>query len=153
MLLLLHVLQAKLMFPIQGTCYDYTGGARDPSTSAVPNWLSDWRLKLALGSWQLYQELWMELSGAAAACYTRCGRKRNGALMMADIADALIARGNVARAAVVLQRQCRLFLKEGWWELAAAVLPRLLQCQKMLMQVLLLVTFSVCDSCSLAASL
>jgi len=95
----------------------------------------------------------MELSGAAAACYTRCGRKRNCALMMADIADALIARGNVARAAVVLQRQCQLFLKEGWWELAAAVLPRLLQCQKMLMQVLLLVTFSVCDSCSLAASL
>lgn len=39
--------------------------------SAVPTWLSDWRLKLALGSWQLYQELWMELSGAAAACYTK----------------------------------------------------------------------------------
>ncbi len=144
MLLLLHVLQAKLLSTDQGTCYVYTGGARDPSTSAVPHWLSDWRLKLALGSWQLYQELWMELSGAAAACYTRCGRKRNGALMMPDIADALMARGNVARAAVVLQRQCRLFLKEGWWELAAAVLPRLLQCQKMLMQVLLLVKCFVC---------
>ena len=77
----------------------------------------------------------MELSGAAAACYMRCGRRRNGILMMADIADALIARGNVARAALVLQRQCQLFLKEGWWDLAA--LPRLLQCQKMLMQVVL----------------
>jgi len=150
---MLHLLQAKLLFTDQGTRYDHTGGARDPSTSAVPNWLSDWRLKLALGSWQLYQELWMELSGAAAACYTRCGRKRNGALMMADIADALMARGNVARAAVVLQRQCRLFLKEGWWELAAAVLPRLLQCQKMLMQVLLCVTCFVCKSCSLNVSL
>ncbi len=150
---MLHLLQAKLLFTDQGTRYDHTGGARDPSTSAVPNWLSDWRLKLALGSWQLYQELWMELSGAAAACYTRCGRKRNGALMMADIADALMARGNVARTAVVLQRQCRLFLKEGWWELAAAVLPRLLQCQKMLMQVLLLVMCSVCKSCSLTVPL
>lgn len=153
MLLLLHVLQAKLLITNQCTCYFCTGGARDPSTSAVPNWLSDWRLKLALGSWQLYQELWMELSGAAAACYTRCGRKRNGVLMMADIADALMARGNVTRAAVVLQRQSRLFLKEGWWELAAAILPRLLQCQKMLMQVLLLVTCPACKSCSLAISL
>ena len=43
----------------------------DVADSDVPAWLSDWRLKLALGSWQLYQELWMELSGAAAACYTK----------------------------------------------------------------------------------
>ena len=84
----------------------------------------------------------MELSGAAAACYMRCGRRRNGILMMADIADALIARGNVARAALVLQRQCQLFLKEGWWDLAAAVLPRLLQCQKMLMQVALFMSYA-----------
>lgn len=62
--------------------------------------------------------------------------------MMADIADALIARGNVARAALVLQRQCQLFLKEGWWDLAAAVLPRLLQCQKMLMQVALFMSYA-----------
>lgn len=55
--------------------------------------------------------------------------------MRADIADALIARGNVARAALVLQRQGRLFLREGWWDLAAAVLQRLLHCQKLLMQV------------------
>lgn len=65
----------------------------------------------------------------------RCGRKRNGTLMQADIADALIARGNVARAAIVLQRQGRLFMREGWWDLAAAVLQRLLHCQKLLMQV------------------
>ena len=77
----------------------------------------------------------MELSGAAAACYIKCGRRRNGALMQADIVDALLARGDIARAAVVLHRQCKLFLREGWWHLAAAVLPRLLQCQKVLMQV------------------
>lgn len=55
--------------------------------------------------------------------------------MQADIADALIARGNTARAAMVLQRQARLFMREGWWHLAAAVLQRLLHCQKLLMRV------------------
>ena len=58
--------------------------AGDAANSSVPSWLSDWRLQLALGSWQLSQELWMELSGAAAACYSKCGRKRNGALMQAS---------------------------------------------------------------------
>ena len=74
-------------------------------------------------------------SKQSACCRFRCGRKRNGTLMQADIADALIARGNVARAAIVLQRQARLFMREGWWDLAAAVLQRLLHCQKLLMQV------------------
>ena len=55
--------------------------------------------------------------------------------MRADIADALIARGHVARAALVLQQQGRLFIKEGWWDLAATVLQRLLHCEKLLMQV------------------
>lgn len=52
-------------------CADKEVTGMDSAGSAVPTWLSDWRLKLALGSWQLYQELWMELSGAAAACYTK----------------------------------------------------------------------------------
>lgn len=77
----------------------------------------------------------MELTGAAAACYSVCGRKRNAALLRADIADALVARGNVPRAALVLQRQCQLILKEAWWNLAAVLLPRLMHCQKVLSQV------------------
>lgn len=52
-------------------CADKDVAGMDSAGNAVPTWLSDWRLKLALGSWQLYQELWMELSGAAAACYTK----------------------------------------------------------------------------------
>lgn len=60
-----HKLQTRLRFPNPGR----TNGSFEDS--AVPTWLSDWRLKLALGSWQLYQELWMELSGAAAACYSK----------------------------------------------------------------------------------
>lgn len=55
-------------FPVLLACADK---GLENAGSAVPIWLSDWRLKLALGSWQLYQELWMELSGAAAACYTK----------------------------------------------------------------------------------
>ena len=52
-------------------CADKDVIGMNSAGSAVPTWLSDWRLKLALGSWQLYQELWMELSGAAAACYAK----------------------------------------------------------------------------------
>lgn len=81
------------------------------------------------------QELWMELCGASATCYSQCGRVRNSLLMRADLADALIARGLHARAAVVIERQCRLILKEGWKALAALVLPRLLKCEQMLSEV------------------
>lgn len=52
----------------------------------------------------------------------------------ADIADALVARGDVARAALILQRHCQLLLREAWWQLAAVLLPRLLHCQKLLLQ-------------------
>ena len=77
----------------------------------------------------------MELCGASATCYSQCGRVRNSLLMRADLADALIARGLHARAAVVIERQCRLILKEGWQALAALVLPRLLKCEQMLSEV------------------
>lgn len=51
------------------------------------------------------------------------------------MADALVARGDIARAALVLQRQCQLLVREAWWHLAAVLLPRLLHCQKLLLQV------------------
>ena len=77
----------------------------------------------------------MELCGASATCYSQCGRVRNSLLMRADLADALTARGLHMRAAVVIERQCRLILKEGWKALAALVLPRLLKCEQMLSEV------------------
>ena len=67
----------------------------------------------------------------------------------ADIADALVARGDVARAALILHRHCQLLLREAWWQLAGVLLPRLLHCQKLLLQVshctLLSVQVSDCD--------
>ena len=96
----------------------------------------------------------MELSGAAAACYSMCGRKRNAALLRAGIADALVARGKVPRAALVLQRQCQLILREAWWHLAAVLLPRLLLCQKLLLQVASCDTWSFtgCVPCHVAVT-
>ena len=81
------------------------------------------------------QDLWVELSGAAGACYVAAGRRRVAALMRAEVAEVLVARGLVARAAALVEQQCRLFLAEGWPRLAAALLPRLIACQKSLMQV------------------
>lgn len=63
------------------------------------------------------------------------GRRRVAALMRAEVAEVLVARGLVARAAALVEQQCRLFLAEGWPRLAAALLPRLIVCQKALMQV------------------
>lgn len=81
------------------------------------------------------QDLWVELSGAAGTCYVVAGRRRVAALMRAEVAEVLVARGLVARAAALVEQQCRLFLAEGWPRLAAALLPRLIACQKALMQV------------------
>ena len=78
----------------------------------------------------LYEELYIELSAAAARSYALCGRLRNAALMRADAADALAARGAHAAAAALYERQARLFLREAWDQLAALVLPKLARCQK-----------------------
>ena len=59
-------------------------------------------------------------------------------MFRADIADALVARGDVARASLVLQRHCQLLIREAWWHLAAVLLPKLLHCQKLLLQVVTL---------------
>lgn len=91
---------------------------RATADKPVP-WLSDWRLKLASGSWQLYQELWMELSGAAAACYAVCGRKRNAALLryvasMQAAANACVAsrsginRGVIDNSSTLMWSQAQL---------------------------------------------
>lgn len=67
---------------------------------------------------------------ASESCCTTCT-----VVCRADVANALMARGDTARAALVLQRQCQLLVREAWWQLAAIMLPRLLQCQKLLLQV------------------
>ena len=78
----------------------------------------------------LYEELYMELSTAAACSYALSGRQRNAALMRADVADALAGRGEHLAAAMLYENQARHFLREAWNQLAAVVLPKLALCQK-----------------------
>lgn len=79
---------------------------------------------------ELYEDLYIALSSAAAECYARCGSMRNAGLMRADVADALAARGEHRAAAELYEGQARLFLREAWSQLAAVVLPKLARCQK-----------------------
>lgn len=72
----------------------------------------------------------MELAGAAAACFCACGYRRNGYALRHDVAEALMRRHAYARAAALIEGQCRAFLREGWSVLAAGVLAQLVACQK-----------------------
>lgn len=74
----------------------------------------------------------MELSSAAARCYTACGRRRAAAAMHADVAVVLDARGHAAAAAALFRRQAALLLREGWPQLAAPVLQKLAACQEVI---------------------
>ncbi|KAK9806020.1 hypothetical protein WJX73_006019 [Symbiochloris irregularis] len=103
--------------------------------AAIPEWLSHWRLKLALSSPAHYQELWVELSLAAAACYSAAGRKRNAALLRAEVGQALAAAGVHAPAAQALARQTGMFLDQRWLLLSATLLPHLASCHRALSQV------------------
>lgn len=60
---------------------------------------------------ELFEELYIELSAAAARCYSRCGRHRSAATMRADVADALAARGQLSAAAALYERQVRLLCR------------------------------------------
>lgn len=95
----------------------------------LPDWLVHWRLRLALASQAAFSELWAELSDAAARCFAQCGRRRAAAVLYADVADALAVRGQLAQAAALYERQCRAFLRDGWYALAARTLPKLAACQ------------------------
>ncbi|KAI7835534.1 hypothetical protein COHA_010562 [Chlorella ohadii] len=106
-----------------------TAAAAAATATNLPVWLVHWRLRAALSSQQLFTELFIELSEAAAKCYSQCGHLRNAALLRADVADALVKAGQLERAAQLYGRQCRTFLREGWHALAAATLPKLAACQ------------------------
>lgn len=81
------------------------------------------------------QELWLELSGAAACCYTAAGWRRTGEVMVCKIAEMLIQRGQAVSAAAIMQRQARQLLGEGWLQLSGHTLKNLLDCHTLLYQV------------------
>ncbi len=74
------------------------------------------------------QELWLELSRCAAMCYRRGGRRRNAALLRAEVADALAKSGAVRDAVSLLSSLAQEVLLEGWLGLASLLLQRLLAC-------------------------
>jgi hypothetical protein len=66
-----------------------------------------------------YADLWTELSRAAAQCYMLCGRVRSAAQLNADVADALLARGEVAGARALYELLCTTALRcvcGGRWQ-------------------------------------
>ncbi len=79
---------------------------------------------------EMYEELYMELSNAAAQCYALAGRLRNAGLMRSDVADALASRGNLTAAVTLYERQTRLFLAEAWHQLAGLLLRKLARTQQ-----------------------
>ena len=81
------------------------------AAAGLPPWLVHWRLRAALSSQQLFTDLYVELSEAAAVCYSQCGHLRTAALLRADVADALVKAGSLQRAAGLYERQCRTFLR------------------------------------------
>lgn len=85
---------------------------------------------VTLGRWPCAaaQELWLELSRCAAMCYKRGGRRRNAALLRAEVADALAEAGAARDAVSLLSSLAQEVLLEGWLSLASVLLQRLLAC-------------------------
>ena len=81
------------------------------------------------------QALWAALSCAAATCYAAAGRRRNAALLRAEVAIT-VCNGKCNREAMaILASQSAAFLGEGWFAPASMLLSRLLAAQKELLPV------------------
>eukprot|EP00210_Caulerpa_lentillifera_P000161 g156.t1 len=93
-------------------------------------WVSDWRVRQALSSEELYEDLFVELTLAAAWCYARCGRLRTSALLRVDVAPLLLNHGLDSAAQQLYHMKCDMYLREGWHVLSAHVLPQLSACLK-----------------------
>lgn len=76
------------------------------------------------------QELWIELSGAAAACYAAAGWQRQAHLMMAGVADVLVQKGQLQMAISLMQNSSRHLLSEGWLHLSAHLQALQLECHQ-----------------------
>lgn len=85
--------------------------------------------------WTL-QELWVELSGCAAACYLAAGWRRTAEGMLAEVAEQMMAGGQPGIAAAIAQRQARHLLAAGWARLGAHLLHDIVCCQEELYQVM-----------------
>ncbi|KAJ7527532.1 hypothetical protein O6H91_16G059700 [Diphasiastrum complanatum] len=94
--------------------------------------ITDERLKKALSSVEGFEELYLELTRAAADNYHRSWRKRHGVVLDGEVAAVYFRHGNYDSAAKLYEKVCALYAGERWHALLAEVLPQLVECQKQL---------------------
>ncbi|CAM6089694.1 unnamed protein product [Calypogeia fissa] len=94
--------------------------------------ITDEILHKALSSADGFEEMYMELTRAAADNYHRSWRKRHGVVLDGEVAAVYYRRGNLDSAAKLYEKVCALYAGERWNALLAEVLPRLSDCQKQL---------------------
>ncbi|KAL2642198.1 hypothetical protein R1flu_009785 [Riccia fluitans] len=89
-------------------------------------------LQKALSSVEEFEEMYLELTRAAADNFHRSWRKRHGVVLDGEVAAVHYRRGNLDSAAKLYEKVCALYSGERWHALLAEVLPRLSDCQKQL---------------------
>ncbi|BBN01122.1 trafficking protein particle complex subunit 10 [Marchantia polymorpha subsp. ruderalis] len=92
----------------------------------------DESLQKALSSVAEFEELYLELTRAAADNFHRSWRKRHGVVLDGEVAAVHYRRGNLDSAAKLYEKVCALYAGERWHALLAEVLPRLSDCQRQL---------------------
>ena len=88
-----------------------------------------WRLKAAFTSQKAFSDLWCALSMAAAICFDFVGYKRRSLLLSCNVADFCASEGYYEEAIALYEDQCRVAIREDWLAIAAAYLPKLVDCQ------------------------
>lgn len=90
------------------------------------------KLEAALSSVEGFEELYVELTRAAADNYHRSWRKRHGVVLDGEVASLHYRHGNYDSAAKLYEKVCAMYAGDGWHALLAEVLPNLAECQKQL---------------------
>lgn len=99
---------------------------------AIQNTITDEKLRAGLSSVEKFEDLYMELTRAAADNYHRSWRKRHGVVLDGEVAAFHYRHGNYDSAAKLYEKVCAMYAGDGWHALLAEVLPNLAECQKQL---------------------
>jgi len=100
-------------------------------------WVSDWRLRAALSSPELWEDLLLQLRVVSAVCLSNAGRPRNAALLWADVGLLFLRLGHTHMAHRMLENLCMTAAAERWDAIMASLLPHMIQCQILLGHVML----------------
>eukprot|EP00250_Pteridium_aquilinum_P033255 c5370_g1_i1 orf=281-4273(+) len=99
---------------------------------AIQNTITDEKLGSGLSCVEKFEDLYMELTRAAADNYHRSWRKRHGVVLDGEVAAFHYRHGNYDSAAKLFEKVCAMYSGDGWHALLAEVLPNLAECQKQL---------------------